>query len=1295
MRWRQPVSLATAGSVLAALLTWALPAPVEAQEYLVRNHTQAHGVPGGVVRSIDQCPDGQIWIGTASGLARHDGAGWHRPEVSAAMSWLDYLCVKCLPDGRVVALTPHPEAVLAIREAGRWSTFDGPTELAWALHQGATQIAAANVGGQVRVLVAAGEAGGFFWDGSWHRLSAAAGVPGERINGVVALGDAFWIATSAGLIRLGREGVDTSPSALLPLHARSLRGITATQSATGDPPTLWLATADAIARLRGGVFEMVVPLPPALTFTQTPVRLAPDGHGGMLAATHHALYLIDLGSGGAERLGTLTGLVNAGANDILCDREGLLWLAGDRGVSTIISRRFASFRQKQGLLEDEVTAIAEPRPGVLVLGHGSGVSVWQEGSIRTHTFPPQPPGAERSQRVQDLEIDGHGGVWIGAAYQGVGYLHPTRGLSWPFAGESMGMLTSVRRTSRGLFASSSRGLFALQGDRIRNIPVAPVSGIRRLVARADGGLLLLTGGYGVWSWDPHTGVRQLTRSVPPPGDNVFAVWEPRPGTLWVGSRAGLGIIERGVPVALPSPDLHFDRPVYAILPDRSGHVWLGTDGGVMRWDGSHTTRFTPAEGLAGWEANRAAFLEDSAGRIWLGTDSGVSRYHPEADHPATTPPLLAIRSIEWRDTVRPADQPTSIPYGVRTVSFTWRAISFADESGLRLSVLLEGFDRAWSPDLPSNQRSVRYTNLPPGRYRLLLRAANVAGLWSETAASAEITITPPPWRTWWFTLLASLAVAGAVALTVRTAVRWRYARHLEQEVAERTAELADSETRYRRLFDDDAVARLLVDPASRTVVEANHVAARLCARGEPIATGTHVSELGLPLLDALLDSGQSAAVGASMQGRFCTSAGEERTVEAWAAALMLGGAPRLLVTLRDITERQRLQEEHIRTDKLESLGVLAGGLAHDFNNILAAALGNVSLARLRLSTEHPSGAFLQGAESSLLRAQRLTGQLLAFARGGAPIRRLTQVDALLAEAAHFVLAGSPSALRVDIAPDLWPAEVDEGQLAQAINNLVLNADQAMPSGGLITLRAHNLHVSPPSPLPLPPGPYLRISVSDQGPGIPHELRTRVFEPYFTTKPGGTGLGLASVYAIATRHGGIARIEDERQGTTVALLLPARPGAQLDEVTEPEPTSRRGGHILVMDDEADIRRLYTDILRELGFEVTAAPDGETAIRLFREAIEGGRRFACVLLDLTVPGGMGGRETLRRLRELDPEVQAIVASGYSTEQVLANHEAEGFAAALTKPFTISQLQQTIEKVLASAHPQGSQEPPRPPG
>lgn len=1290
MRASRPASRTPlARCLLATLLAGMGAGWAAAQEYLVRSYTQAHGLSGGVVRSIDQCPDGQIWIGTVAGLVRHDGDRWQRPEVSAAMPWLDYLYVRCLADGRVVALAPHPEATLAVLDAGRWTTFNGSADLAWALHQGSSQVAATSTGGQLRVLVTAGKGGGFLWDGSWQQLSAAAGVPGERINGVVARGETFWIATSAGLVRLGREGVDTSPGALLPAHAQALRGIALCEDDAGNQPAFWLATDNAIARLRGGVFETVAPLPPALIHAETPLHLAPDGRGGMLAATSRDLYRIDLATGSAERLGTLSGLVNAGANDILRDRENLLWIAGDRGVSRILSRRFANFRQRHGLLEDEVTAIAEPRPGVLVFGHNSGVSVWQQGGIRTHAFAPQPQGKESSQRVQDLEPDEHGGLWIAAADQGLGYLHPTRGLSWPYAQAELGMLTSVRRTSKGLFASSSRGLFAIERDSVRHIPVAPVSAIRRLIARADGGLLLLTGGYGVWSWDPRSGVRQLTPATPPPGDNVFAAWEPRPGTLWIGSRAGLSVVEGGVTVALPSSELGFDRPVYAILPDSSGHVWLGTDGGVVRWDASHTVRFTPAEGLAGWESNRAAFFEDSTGRIWLGTDGGVSRYHPEADHPVTTPPLLAVCTIEWRDKLQPATQPTSIPHGVRTVTFTWRGISFADEHGMRFRVLLEGFDRTWSGDLTASQRSVRYTNLPPGRYRLLLRAANVAGLWSEPVASAEITVTPPPWRTWWFALIAALAVVGTVLLTVRTAVRWRYARRLEEEVARRTAELADSETRYRRLFDDDAVARLLVDPASRTIVEANRAAARLCARDEPIAAGMPVSQLGLPFLDSLLDSGQTETEGASMQGRFHTSAGEERTVEAWAAAVLLQKAPRLLITLRDITERQRLQEEHIRTDKLESLGVLAGGLAHDFNNILAAALGNVSLARLRLPAEHPSLGFLQGAESSLLRAQRLTGQLLAFARGGAPIRRLAHVDTLLAEAAHFVLAGSPSVLRVDIAPDLWPAEVDEGQLAQAINNLVLNADQAMPSGGLITLRAHNLNIPPASPLSLPPGPYLRISISDQGPGIPPELRTRVFEPYFTTKAGGTGLGLASVYAIATRHGGVVRIEDERQGTTVALLLPARPGVLVDEVAAPQRPSRSTGHVLVMDDEADIRRLYQDVLRELGYEVTTAPEGETAIRLFREAAEAGRPFDCVLLDLTVPGGMGGRETIRRLRELDPKVRAIVASGYSTEQVLANHEAEGFAAALTKPFTIGQLQETIAKVLASPRPPGRSE------
>lgn len=1266
--------------VMLVLTALGLFSPAQAQEYLVRSYTRAHGLPSATVKSIDQGPDGQVWIGTLGGVARHDGAAWHAIGVPDPLPWSDYLYVRCLAGGQVMALAPHARAMLAIFDGRTWSFHDGPENLAWVLLGEVPGVAATLVDGRPRILVAAGGDGAYSWDGTWRHLGETAGLPGRDVRGVEARDGVFWIATDGGLARLDRGGLDSSPGSLIPAAARELRGIALAPGTAAEEPTLWLAGVRRIDRLQRGVWSSVAALPEALAGQAGPLRLLVAGDGAVIVGGSRSVFRIEPDRGTAERLDLLSGLTTLRANAFLRDREGLVWIAGDRGLSRLVSRRFATYRRRHGLLENEVSAIAEASPGVLVLGHNDGLSVLTGREFRTIAFPPLPGGWMASQRVQDLEPDGRGGVWVAATDRGLGHLTAGGELRWPLPDRPSGDVVTVRMAGGTLFFGGRQGLFRLAGSRAVPATAEPFTTLRRLVRRTDGSLLLLSAGRGVWSWDSRDGVHRLTPPTSGPGENVFAAWEEAPGKVWIGSRGGLQILSDGQLVPPPAA-LRAQRPVYAITADRAGNVWLGSDGDLTRWDGRVAKVYTPADGLAGWESNRAALMVDSDGNLWSGSEAGVSRYQPDADVSVSLPPLVAVETIEAEGRTWPANVPLTLAHGARELTFSWRASSYLDEDRMRFRTRLDDVDRGWSRDLGARERSIRFFDLPPGRYRLRLRAANAAGIWSAPVASAEVTILPPLWRTWWFVLLALVMVGGAGALGVRSVVRWRYARRLEAEVGLRTSELAESEARYRRLFEDDAAVRLLLDPRSRTVVQANHAAASLLGVPVDSLPGTGVGTLPLPGIDRLVTGDPLRRPGDTLHDTFRTADGEERTVEMWVTPVVLQRAPLLLLTARDVTERRHLQEQRIRTDKLESLGVLAGGLAHDFNNILAAALGNISLAGRRLPRDHTSQPFLEGAEASLLRAQRLTGQLLGFARGGAPLRRLAELGPLLEESARFVLAGSPSALRLELAEDLWPAEVDEGQISQAIGNLVLNADQAMSGGGEITLRASNLTASEGSRLPLAPGPYVRIAVSDRGPGIPVEQRARVFDPYVTTKANGTGLGLTSVHAIVSRHGGHVEIEDDgHPGATVAVYIPACPGSRVESVVvPPSRTPGANGRILVMDDEADLRRLYTDVLSELGYEVETVADGEAAVRAFQTARASGRPFSCVVMDLTVPGGMGGREAVARLRALDPDVRAIVASGYSIDDALAGYTQAGFVAALTKPFTISALEQTLARVL----------------
>jgi two-component system, cell cycle sensor histidine kinase and response regulator CckA len=393
------------------------------------------------------------------------------------------------------------------------------------------------------------------------------------------------------------------------------------------------------------------------------------------------------------------------------------------------------------------------------------------------------------------------------------------------------------------------------------------------------------------------------------------------------------------------------------------------------------------------------------------------------------------------------------------------------------------------------------------------------------------------------------------------------------------------------------------------------------------------------------------------------------------------------VFFRDIGERRKTESERLTTSKLESLGTLAGGIAHDLNNILTVISGNIGLAQIEAPADSGSLlGFLSKAGQAAQHAAHLSSQLLTFSKGGTPLKKVVPVGELLEHSAEFSLYGSNLRADFDIAVDLWKAEVDAGQIEQVVNALMLNAREAMPHGGTVRVRARNVVLDDKPGAILPAGHYIKITITDRGSGIADELRTKIFDPYFTTKPTGTGLGLAISYSIVKKHGGLLHLENTSpEGSAFAFYL--RASDRKLAVPEVRVTERafhfNHQRVLIMDDEAAIRELTSQLLGTLGYEVTAVPDGLEAVRLYERALRRGEQFQVVILDATVRGGLGGVATIERLRAMDPTVNAIICSGYSDEAALSEFLAYGFRGALPKPFTRSELADALQRTLGAAN------------
>ena len=392
------------------------------------------------------------------------------------------------------------------------------------------------------------------------------------------------------------------------------------------------------------------------------------------------------------------------------------------------------------------------------------------------------------------------------------------------------------------------------------------------------------------------------------------------------------------------------------------------------------------------------------------------------------------------------------------------------------------------------------------------------------------------------------------------------------------------------------------------------------------------------------------------------------------------GKPALLIALVDVTLRKHAEEELLRAQKLESVGVLAAGIAHDFNNLLTGIVGNVSLAKMLAGSNVRVMARLLEAENACQRATALTHQLLTFAKGGAPVRHPIAIMNFLTESVVFAVHGSNVRADFAIAEDLWLVDGDEAQMYQVIYNVVLNAVQAMPQGGSILVQAENVWLSAGDVPQLQEGRYVKIAVHDHGCGIPQDVLPKIFDPYFTTKETGSGLGLAAAYAIVTKHDGCMTVASTvKTGTTVFIYLPASQHDLPFSRAIPDTPLVGNARILVMDDEEIIRDLLCETLTSWEYEVVCACDGVEAIALYQDALASGQPFRVVILDMTVPGAMGGKEAMAYLRAIDPHVKALISSGYANDPVMANFAEYGFSGVVTKPYTLQRLQDVLLSVL----------------
>jgi PAS domain S-box-containing protein len=506
----------------------------------------------------------------------------------------------------------------------------------------------------------------------------------------------------------------------------------------------------------------------------------------------------------------------------------------------------------------------------------------------------------------------------------------------------------------------------------------------------------------------------------------------------------------------------------------------------------------------------------------------------------------------------------------------------------------------------------------------------------------------------------------------------------KRQMAEKA--LRESEKKYRGLIETASEAIIVIDYESGKIIDVNRKGIELLGRSADEIIGMHHSQIHpsdeTEKYTWLFKKSATYLSPPDIAYHVLHKDGSRIPVEISTSIMELEGRKIIQGIFRDLREKIQLEEEIQKAQRLESAGVLAGGMAHDFNNLLTSILGNVSLAKVFADPEGKVYERLTETEKAVMRAKNLTQQLLTFAKGGVPVTRTVDLSNTIVESAEFALRGAILKCVYQIAENLWPVEADLGQISQVIHNLVINAYHSMPNGGSCRVEAKNILNRDTASIPLPEGRYVKISVQDFGSGILPEHLNKIFDPFFTTKRSGTGLGLSTAYSIIKKHGGVLTVDSEvGKGSIFHIFLPVsdKTGPPAVEDEAQAVILKGSGKVLLIDDEEFLLEMASELLQHLGYTVETAIDGKEALDLYKKGLESGQKHTVVIMDLTIPGGMGGKETIRELKKIDPDAKTIVSSGYATDPILSNFKEYGFDAMLPKPYEVEELAKILHKVI----------------
>jgi PAS domain S-box-containing protein len=977
------------------------------------------------------------------------------------------------------------------------------------------------------------------------------------------------------------------------------------------------------------------------------------------------------------------GLPNNSTWNVFLDSKNQLWISTAQSYIALIKNdKIINYDLRDVIGNKNIRSITEDNKGNLYLGtNGGGLYKFSNNKFT--------PVLEYNDKIQDKVIkslfkDSRGNIWIGTLNKT--YLLQNNKIL-PFYHEEK-KLRNVRciiedKNGDIYFACGTRGLFKYSNNNLKHYD-------------KENGLF----------WN-----------------DLLYLFLDKDNVIWIATSKGLFRFKNEKFTFYPMEGKAKDPMLFSCLEDKYGQLWISTNTGILKVNNNELNDYADGkisdfqvhffgkdDGMLSTECNGGAqpcSAITNDGRIWFPTMNGVAVIDPDKVIDIDSIVLnIVIESVKINDSILTEKNILEKTASNDRIEIQYAALSFKNPAKNYYFYILEGFDKEW---INAGKRTTAYyNNLPPGEYRFRVRASNSDGVWNESNNYLIIKIKPHFYQTFWFYILLSLFGIGIGYLIYTHKLKQleKNEKKLSDLVNKRTEELnkelkerqqtekllKESEERYKFVIEgsNDAYYDWLIK--ENKVIFGQRWAEILETNYDDIKNFTQTWDSALhpedkiSILEKLHQHFEGKIDSFEAEYRIITHKGNIKWIYDRGKVIARdtqGNPLRICGVMSDITHKKIMEEELFKMKKIESIGILAGGIAHDFNNILTAILGNISLAKLKLGKRDLDRVedLLTNSEKASIRAKDLTHQLLTFAKGGEPVIKTTKVDKIVTEAVNFAIHGSNVKPEIIIKDDTYPVDIDEGQISQVVQNIVINADQAMPKGGSLIITIENYHhnISNNSKLNLINGDYVKVSIKDSGIGMSKETMDKIFDPYFSTKETGHGLGLATTYSIIKKHNGIITVESELgQGSTFTFYLPKSKN-NFDQNDKKKEIQIGKGKILVVESDEMLCQLFNEMLSNIGYEVITVNNSTNAIIKYKEAFYN-KKFDCVILDLTIPGDIGGNELLEELRKLDKDVKAIITSGYSNNTILSNHKSFGYSGALSKPFHIEDVSKVIEEVLS---------------